>query len=61
MEASRVLVHSLVKALVPEGPLVVGIDETLERRYGKKISAKGVYHDPVRSSHKNFVKASGLR
>ena len=46
---------------MPEGPLVVGIDETLERRYGKKISAKGVYRDPVRSSHKNFVKASGLR
>jgi len=61
VEASRVLLRSLVKAFVPEGPLVVGIDETLERRYGKKISAKGVYRDPVRSSHKNFVKASGLR
>jgi DDE superfamily endonuclease len=61
VEASRVLLRSLVKAFVPEGPLVVGIDETLERRYGKKISAKGVYRDPVRSSHKNFVKTSGLR
>jgi hypothetical protein len=31
------------KVFVPEGePLVVGIDETLERRWGKKISAKGV-------------------
>jgi hypothetical protein len=39
----------------------VGIDETLERRYGKKIRAKGVYRDPVRSTHENFVKASGLR
>jgi len=29
---------------VPEGdPLIVGIDETLERRYGKKISARGIY------------------
>jgi ribosome-associated protein YbcJ (S4-like RNA binding protein) len=29
-----------VKAFVAEGdPLVVGIDETLERRWGKKISA----------------------
>jgi hypothetical protein len=61
VEASRVLLRSLVKAFVPEGPLVVGIDETLERRHGKKIAAKGVYRDPVRSSHKNFVKASGLR
>jgi len=31
----------VVEAFVPEGgPLVVGIDETLERRYGKKIAAK---------------------
>jgi hypothetical protein len=52
----------VVKAFVPEGdPLVVGIDETLERRYGKKIAAKGVYGDPVRSTHENFVKSSGLR
>jgi len=47
---------------VAEGdPLVVGIDETLERRWGKKIAAKGVYRDPVRSTHENFVKSSGLR
>jgi hypothetical protein len=39
----------------------VGIDETLERRYGKKISARGVYQDPVRSTHETFVKSSGLR
>jgi hypothetical protein len=52
----------LVETFVSEGgPLVVGIDETLERRYGKKISARGVYRDPVRSTHENFVKASGLR
>ncbi len=51
----------LVEAFVPEGdPLVVGIDETLERRYGKKIAARGVYRDPVRSTHENFVKSSGL-
>jgi hypothetical protein len=61
-EASRLLLGLLVKVFVPEGdPLVVGIDETLERRWGKKISAKGVYRDPVRSTHENFVKANGLR
>jgi DDE superfamily endonuclease len=48
MEASRILLDSLVEAFVPEGPLVVGIDETLERRQGKKIAAKGIYRDPVR-------------
>jgi len=60
-EASRVLLGSLVEAFVPEGPLVVGVDETLERRKGKKIAPKGIYRDPVRSSHSHFVKASGLR
>lgn len=61
-EASRVLLESLVEAFVPEGePLVVGIDETLERRRGKKIQAKGIYRDPARSSHSHFVKTSALR
>jgi hypothetical protein len=61
-EVSRVLLGLLVKAFLAEGdPLVVGIDETLERRYGKKISARGIYRDPVRSTHENFVKSSGLR
>jgi hypothetical protein len=62
LEASRVLLGLMVEAFVPEGgPLVVGIDETLERRYGKKIAAKGIYRDPVRSTHETFVKSSGLR
>src|SRR5918995_1247173 len=62
MEASRILLDSLVEVFVPEGdPLVVGIDETLERRQGKKIAAKGIYRDPVRSSHTHLVKTSGLR
>jgi DDE superfamily endonuclease len=61
-KVSRVLLGLLVEAFVPEGsPLVVGIDETLERRWGKKISARGVYRDPVRSTHETFVKSSGLR
>jgi hypothetical protein len=62
LKVSRVLLGLVVEAFVPEGsPLVVGIDETLERRYGKKISARGVYRDPVRSTHQAFVKSSGLR
>jgi hypothetical protein len=61
-KVSRLLLGLLVEAFVPEGaPLVLGIDETLERRYGKKIRAKGLYRDPVRSTHENFVKSSGLR
>ena len=60
-QASRILLRLLLEAFVGEGPLILGIDETLERRYGKKISARGVYRDPVRSTHENFVKSSGLR
>src|ERR671911_1348882 len=61
-KASRVLLGLLVEAFVPGGgPLVVGIDETLERRQGKKIVAKGIYRDPVRSSDNHFVKTSALR
>jgi hypothetical protein len=60
-EASRVLLGLLLEAFVGEGPLILGIDETLERRYGKKIAARGVYRDPVRSTHETFVKSSGLR
>ncbi len=60
-EVSRVLMGLLVEMFVAEGDaLVVGIDETLERRYGRKISAKGVYRDPVRSTHETFVKSSVL-
>ncbi len=59
-EASCVLLESLAGAFVPDGPLVLGIDETLERRRGKKIRAKGIYRDPVSSSHDHFVKTSAL-
>ena len=61
LAAGRVLLRLLVTAFVPDGPLVFGVDETLERRRGKRIAAKGIYRDPVRSSHAHFVKASGLR
>ena len=39
----------------------MGLDETIERRRGAKIAAKGIYRDPVRSSKSHFVTASGLR
>jgi hypothetical protein len=61
IKASRVRLGLLLDAFVPEGPVVVGIDETIERRRGAKIAAKGIYRDPVRSSHAHFVNASGRR
>jgi hypothetical protein len=60
-EAGRILLLLLVRTFAPEGPLVFGLDDTIERRWGRKIQARGIYRDPVRSSHGHFVKASGLR
>ncbi len=59
--ASRTLLGLLVATFVPSGPVVLGIDDTIERRRGKRIAAKDIYRDPVRSSHGHFGKASGLR
>src|SRR5215212_7724298 len=61
-ELSRRLLVVLVETFVSvDGPVVIGMDETIERRRGAKIAAKGIYRDPVRSSKSHFVKASGLR
>ncbi len=61
LEASRILLGLLVSTFAIRGPVILGLDDTIERRRGAKIKAKGVYRDPVRSSHGHFVKASGLR
>jgi DDE superfamily endonuclease len=58
---SRQLLLLLIQVFVPQGPIMLGLDDTVERRRGKKIAAKGIYRDPVRSSHSHFVKVSGLR
>ncbi len=59
---SELLLMLLLRTFVPdEAPVVVGIDETIERRRGPKIAARGIYRDPVRSSKEHFVKTSGLR
>lgn len=58
---SQTLLQLLVQVFVPRGTLVIGGDDTIERRRGGHIRAKGIYRDPVRSTHSHFVKASGLR
>lgn len=58
---SHTLLLVLVSTFAATGTLVFGIDDTIERRWGSKIKARGIYRDPVRSSHSHFVKASGLR
>jgi hypothetical protein len=61
ISAGQILLRLLVARFAPRGELIFGIDDTIERRRGEKIKAKGIYRDPVRSSHSHFVKASGLR
>lgn len=61
LEASHILLGLLLSAFASRGPIIMGLDDTIERRRGAKIKAKGIYRDPVRSSHSHFVKASGLR
>lgn len=58
---SRTLLSMLLRTFAPSGEIVIGGDDTIERRVGQKIRAKGIYRDPVRSSQSHFVKASGLR
>ncbi len=66
-EVGRLLLGLLVEAFVPKGErLVVGIDETLERRYGNKISARGIYRYlrcalPMRPSSRAAYCKMGLR
>ena len=62
LKTAKTLFDLIVNCFCPgSGPLILGIDETIERRRGPKIKAKGIYRDPVRSSQSHFVKCSGLR
>src|SRR5207247_8671459 len=59
--ASQLLLRLFVAVFVPRGVVLFGLDDTIEHRRGDHITAKGIYRDPVRSSHAHMVKASGLR
>ncbi len=62
LQVSKILLGLLVVIFAAGGgTIVLGADETLERRKGKHIKAKGVFRDAVRSSRKHLVKAFGLR
>lgn len=59
---SAVLLKMIVNRFIPKGEcLVFGLDDTIERRWGPRISKRGIYRDPVRTSKSHFVKCSGLR
>ena len=58
---ARRLLGELIQVFVPRGPLVFGMDETIERRWGRRIAARGIYRDAARSSKAVTNKTSGLR
>jgi hypothetical protein len=62
LTASKLLLGTLVQVFVAaNAPIILGADETLERRKGDQIKQKGVFRDPVRSSKKYLVHSFGLR
>src|ERR1700693_4928054 len=56
---ARKLLTMILDQFLPVGALVIGIDDTIERRWGARIAARGIYRAPARSSHGHFVKATG--
>ena len=61
LQAAKILLGLLV-ALVPVNwPIIIGVDDTIERRKGEKIKAKGCYRDPVRSTKKHVIRCFGLK
>ena len=61
INASKILLGLLVASLPHGFPILIAVDETLERRQGNKIKAIGAYRDAVRSSRANIVVSFGLK
>lgn len=59
---SKLLLNSIIRLCLPaEAPLILVVDETLERRRGRKIKYKGWFRDPIRSTLKHVSKSLGIR
>jgi hypothetical protein len=59
---SRLLLFALVRSfLPPDAPLLVVVDDTLERRKSRKLAYRGLFRDPVRSTAEHVQYAWGLR
>lgn len=61
LHGAKILLGLIVLLIPKSWPIVIGIDETIERRKGKKIKAKGIYRDAVRSTEKKVVNCFGLK
>src|SRR5436305_11231554 len=61
LAAGQVLL-GLIVALIPcDWPIVLAVDDTIERRGGRRLKARGCYRDPVRSSRGHLVRCFGLK
>jgi DDE superfamily endonuclease len=61
-QGSRILLGLLITLLVPpDATIVLGADDTVERRSGRKIAAKGCYRDAVRSTKNHVIRCFGLK
>jgi DDE superfamily endonuclease len=61
-QGSRMLLGLLITLLVPpRATIVLGADDTVDRRSGRKITAKGCYRDAVRSTKKHVIRCFGLK
>ncbi len=61
LQGSKILLGLIVFLIPKSCPIIIGIDETIERRKGKKIKAKGCYRDAVRSTEKKVIHCFGLK
>ena len=58
---ARVLVRMVVATLVPSGPVIIGVDQTLERRRGPRIGLACRFYDPSLRADMPNPTSRGLR
>jgi hypothetical protein len=58
---ARTLLHMIVAAFVPTGPIIIGLDHTLERRRGPHIGPAGRFYDASLRADMPKPTSRGLR
>lgn len=61
LAAGQILLGLIVAVIPRHWPIALAVDDTIERRSGRRIQARGCYRDPIRSSRKHVVKCFGLK
>ena len=61
LQAAKSLLGLLIRLLPSHWMPLMVVDDTVERRRGKRIKAKGCYRDAVRSTQNHVVKCVGLK